>query len=46
MALKKIIDYFQQFLNDRATILTAMEKAMHNMKKEYNTEINISIVKI
>ena len=43
MTLKEFIDYFQQGLNDPASILMAIEETMHIIKEEHNTEINISI---
>ena len=46
MALKEIIDYLQQDLNDSASILTAIEETIRITKEEHNTEINISIAMI
>ena len=43
MTLKEFIEYFQQDLNDPASTLMAIEEAIHIMKEEHNTEINISI---
>ena len=43
MTLKEFIDYFQQGLNDPVSTLMAMEETIRIMKKEHNTEINISI---
>ena len=43
MTLKEFIDYFQQGLNDPASMLMAIEETMRIMKEEHNTEINISI---
>ena len=43
MTLKEFIDYFQQGLNDPASILMVIEETMGIMKKEHNTEINLSI---
>ena len=43
MTLKEFIEYFQQDLNDPASTLMATEEAIHIMKEEHNTEINISI---
>ena len=43
MTLKEFIEYFQHDLNDPASILMAIEETMRTMKKEHNTEINISI---
>ena len=43
MTLKEFIDYFQQGLNDPASIIMAIEETMHIIKEEHNTEINISI---
>ena len=43
MTLKEFIDYFQQGLNDPASILMAIEETMHIIIEEHNTEINISI---
>ena len=43
MILKEFIDYFQQDLNDPASILIAVRETMHIMKEEHNTEISISI---
>ena len=39
----KNLDYFQQDLSDPASKLMAIEETMRIMKKECNTEINISI---
>ena len=46
MTLKEFMDYFQQDLNDPASILTAIEETIRIMKEEPNTEINISTGKI
>ena len=46
MTLKEFMDYFQQDLNDPASILTAIEETIRIMKEEPNTEINISTRKI
>ena len=46
MALKDFIDYFQQDLNDPASILTAIEETILIMIEEHNNEINISIAMI
>ena len=43
ITLKEFIDYFQQDLNDPASILIAIEETMRIMKEEQNTEINISV---
>ena len=43
MTLKEFIDYFRQGLNDPASTLITMEEAMHIMKEEHHTEINIFI---
>ena len=43
MTLKKSIDYFQQDLNDPASTLIAIKEAIHVMREEHNTKINISI---
>ena len=43
MTLKEFIEYFQQDLNDPAPTLMAIEKAMHIMNEEHNTEIKVSI---
>ena len=43
MTLKEFLDYFQQGLNDPASILMAMEQTIRIMKEEHNAEINISI---
>ena len=43
MTLKEFIDYFQQDLNDPASVLMAIEETMRIMKDERNTEINIFI---
>ena len=43
MTLKEFIDYFQQDLNDPASMLMAIEETMGIMKEEHNIEINISI---
>ena len=43
MTLKEFIDYFQQDRNDPAYTLIAIEETMRIMKKEHNTETNISI---
>ena len=43
LTLKEFIDYFQQVLNDPASILMAIEETMRIMKEEHNTEMNISI---
>ena len=43
MTLKESTDYFQQDLNDPASILMAIEETMLIIKEEHNTEINISI---
>ena len=43
MTLKEFIDYFQQGLNDPASIIMAIEETMHIIKEEHSTEINISI---
>ena len=43
ITLKEFIEYFQQGLNDPASILTAIEETMRIMKEEHNTEINIFI---
>ena len=43
MTLKEFIDYFQQGLNDPASMLMAIEETMGIMKEEHNIEINISI---
>ena len=43
MTLKEFIDYFQQGLNDPASMLMAIEETMCIMKEEHNTEINMSI---
>ena len=43
MTLKEFIDYFQQGLNDPASMLMAIEETMCIMKEEHNTEINIPI---
>ena len=43
MTLKEFIDYFQQDLNDPASVLMAIEETTRIMKNEHNTEINISI---
>ena len=43
MTLKEFIDYFQQGLNDPASMLMAIEETMRIMKEEHNTEINIPI---
>ena len=43
MALKEVIDYFQQDLNEPASTLMAIEETMRIIKEEHNTEINISI---
>ena len=43
MPLKEFIDYFQQGLNDPASMLMAIEETMRIMTEEHNTEINISI---
>ena len=43
MTIKEFIDYFQQGLNDPASMLMAMERTMRIMKEEHNIEINISI---
>ena len=43
MTLKELIDYFQQNLNDPASMLMAIEETMRFMKEEHNTERNISI---
>ena len=42
MTIREFIKYFQQDLNDPASMLMATEETMHIMK-EHNTEINISI---
>ena len=46
MILKDFVGYFQQDLNDPASMLIAIEEAIPIMKEEYNTEINISIAMI
>ena len=46
MILKDFAGYFQQDLNDPASMLIAIEEAMPIMKEQYNTEINISIAMI
>ena len=43
MTLNEFIDYFQQDLNDSASILIAIEETMRLVKEERNTEINVSI---
>ena len=43
MTLKELIDYFQQNLNDPASMLMAIEETMRFKKEEHNTERNISI---
>ena len=43
MTLKEFIKYFQQDLNDPASLLMAIEETMRNMKEEHENEINISI---
>ena len=43
MTLKKRIGYFQHDLNDPPSTLLTIEKSKRIMKKEHNTEINISI---
>ena len=43
MTLREFIEYFQQDLNDPASILIAIEETMRIMREEHNTEINISI---
>ena len=43
MTLKESIDYFQQDLNNPASILIAIKETMHIMREEHNTKINISI---
>ena len=43
MPLKEFIDYFQQGLNDPASMLMAIEETMRIMTEEHITEINISI---
>ena len=40
------MEYLQQDLSNPASILMAIEEAMHIMKEEHNTEINISIREI
>ena len=42
MTLKKCINYFQQDLNEPASVLIAIEETIRIMKEEHNTEINIS----
>ena len=46
MILKDFVGYFQQDLNDPASMLIAIEEAMPILKEEHNTEINISIAMI
>ena len=46
MILKDFVGYFQQDLNDSASMLIAIEEAMPIIKEEHNTEINISIAMI
>ena len=43
MTFKKIIEYFQEDLNNPASTLIAIEETIRIMKKEHNTEKNISI---
>ena len=43
MSFKKIIEYFQEDLNNPASTLIAIEETIRIMKKEHNTEKNISI---
>ena len=43
ISLKEFIDYFQQDRNDPASILIAIEETIRIIKKDDNTEINISI---
>ena len=42
MSFKKIIEYFQEDLNNPASTLIAIEETIRSMKKEHNTEKNIS----
>ena len=46
MTLKEFMEYLQQDLSNPASILMAIVEAMHIMKEEHNTEINISIREI
>ena len=39
------MEYLQQDLSNPASILMAIEEAMHIIKEEHNTEINISIIR-
>ena len=43
MTLKESVEYFQQDLNNAASIPIAIEETMCIIKEEHNTEINISI---
>ena len=43
MTLNKFIEYFQQDLNDPASMLMAIEETIRIIREEDNTEINISI---
>ena len=40
MTLKEFIDYFQQDVNDPASMLIGIEETICIMKEEQNTEIN------
>ena len=46
LTLKKIIDYFQQDLNDPTSILTVIEETICIMREEHDAEINIFIAMI
>ena len=43
MTLKEFIDYFQQDLNNSASILIAIEETIRIMKEEHDNGIIISI---
>ena len=43
MTLKEFIDYFQQDLNNSASILIAIEETIRIMKEEHDTGIIMSI---
>ena len=44
MSLKEVIDYFQIYFNDTASvILTAVKETICIIRKDYKTEINITL---
>ena len=43
VTLKEFIDYFQQYLNNSASTLTAIEETTRIMREEHKIKISISI---